>query len=160
MWLLKSQGILPNVGIVPLERTVQCIERIGVDGEVVTPVDVEDLRKGLQQLKRQKPEAITISLINSYSNDKHERQVAEVVRQELGPEVEIICSAHVLPEAGEYERTVTASANAVVRPVVKQYLGGLQKLLQPDSRTIRILKSDGGLTSIPLAEELPVNLLM
>lgn len=131
-----------------------------MDGEVVTPIDVEDLRKGLQQLKRQKPEAITISLINSYSNDKHERQVAEIVRQELGPDVEVICSADVLPEAGEYERTVTASANAVVRPVVKQYLRGLQKLLQPDSRTIRILKSDGGLTSIPLAEDLPVNLLM
>lgn len=153
-------NFVPPEPIVPLERTVQCIERIGKDGEVVTPIDVDHLRKNLQQLKRQKPEAITISLINSYSNDKHEKEVAEIVRQELGPDVEIICSAHVLPEAGEYERTVTASANAVVRPVVKQYLGGLQKLLQPDSRTIRILKSDGGLTSIPLAEELPVNLLM
>lgn len=139
---------------------MQCRERMGVDGEVVTPVDIEALRKDLQDLKRQKPEAVTISLLNSYANDKHENQVAEVVRDELGADVEIVCSAHVLPEAGEYERTVTAAANAVVRPVVKQYLGGLQKLLQRDSHTLRILKSDGGLTSPALAEELPVNLLM
>ncbi len=124
------------------------------------PVDQDALRESLIDLKRANPEAVTISLLNSYQNDAHEREVAKIVREELGPDVEIICSTDVLPEAGEYERTVTAAANAVVKPVVKKYLAGLQKLLSPDSRTIRILKSNGGLTSLSLAGELPVNLLM
>lgn len=78
----------------------------------------------------------------------------------FGPDIKIICSADVLPKAGEYERTVTASANAFVKPLIKRYMGALEKLLSPDSKTIRILKSDGGLTSLDLAGELPINLLM
>jgi 5-oxoprolinase (ATP-hydrolysing) len=150
----------PPPPIVPLERTVQCIERMSVDGEVVKPIDAKALRRDLADLKRQKPQAVTISLLNSYRNNSHEKEVAEIVAQELGQDVEIICSSDVLPEAGEYERTVTASANAVVKPIVKRYLSNLQKLLSSDSKTIRILKSDGGLTSLDLAGELPVNLLM
>jgi 5-oxoprolinase (ATP-hydrolysing) len=153
-------NFIPPDPVVPLERTVQVTERIGVDGSIVTPIDAVALRADLAVLAREKPEAVTISLLNSYANDAHEKEVAKIVREELGPGVEIVTSAGVLPELGEYERTVTASANAVVRPVIKRYLLGLQKLLEADTQTIRILKSDGGLTSIPLAQELPVNLLM
>jgi 5-oxoprolinase (ATP-hydrolysing) len=153
-------NFVPPAPVVPLERTVQCIERMSVDGEAVTPVDEAALRESLKDLKRQNPQAITISLLNSYQNAAHEKVVAKIVREEFGPAVEIVCSADILPEAGEYERTVTASANAVVKPIVKTYLAGLQSLLAQDSKTIRILKSDGGLTSVELAGEMPVNLLM
>ncbi len=153
-------SFIPPEPPIPLERTVEVIERMGVDGVSITDVDKDALRKSLVDLKRQKPEAITIALLNSYKNDKHEREIAEVVREEFGPDVEIVCSAQVLPEAGEYERSVTAAANAVVKPLVKRYLDSLSTLLAPDSKTIRILKSDGGLTSLQLAGELPVNLLM
>ncbi|KAK8056393.1 hydantoin utilization protein A [Apiospora rasikravindrae] len=153
-------SFVPPEPVVPLERTVQCTGRISATGEVAIPLDEAALRKDLADLKRQEPEAITISLLNSYVNDEHERAVVKVVREEFGPEIEIVCSADVLPEAGEYERTVTAAANAVVKPIVKRYMDGLQKLLLPDSNTIRILKSDGALTSLSQAGNLPVNLLM
>ncbi|KAF3012402.1 hypothetical protein E8E14_010068 [Neopestalotiopsis sp. 37M] len=151
---------IPPEPVVPLERTVQCTGRIDPSGRVVIPFDEEALRRDLADLKRQAPEAITISLLNSYVNNEHERAVERIVREEFGPRVEIICSADVLPEAGEYERTVTAATNAVVKPLVKRYMEGLESLLSPDSQTIRILKSDGALTSLDLAGELPVNLLM
>ncbi|KAI1336905.1 hydantoin utilization protein-like protein A [Xylariaceae sp. FL0016] len=151
---------VPPEPVVPLERTVQCPGRISPAGEVVIPLDEKALRENLADLKRQAPEAITISLLNSYVNDEHERAVERIVREEFGSDIEIICSKDVLPEAGEYERTVTAATNAVVKPIVKRYMEGLQKLLLPDSKTIRILKSDGALTSLALAGELPVNLLM
>ncbi|KAK8081970.1 hydantoin utilization protein A [Apiospora saccharicola] len=153
-------SFVPPEPVVPLERTVQCTGRISATGEIAIPLDEAALRRDLADLKRQSPEAIAISLLNSYVNDEHERAVVRVVREEFGPEIEIICSADVLPEAGEYERTVTAAANAVVKPIVKRYMDGLQKLLLQDSKTIRILKSDGALTSLSLAGELPVNLLM
>ncbi|KAK8124931.1 hydantoin utilization protein A [Apiospora kogelbergensis] len=153
-------SFVPPEPVVPLERTVQCTGRISATGEVAIPLDEVALRDDLADLKRQHPEAITVSLLNSYVNDEHERAVVEIVREEFGPEMEIVCSADVLPEAGEYERTVTAAANAVVKPIVKRYMDGLQTLLLPDSKTIRILKSDGALTSLSKAGELPVNLLM
>ncbi|QSZ33452.1 hypothetical protein DSL72_005020 [Monilinia vaccinii-corymbosi] len=153
-------NFVPPDPIVPLESTVQCTGMIGYDGQIVTSVDEDSLRVDLARLKRQNPEAITISLINAYKNNAHEKQVAKVLREESGPEVEIVCSSDVLSEMGEYERTVTASANAIVKPVVKNYLTNLQTLLSEDSETIRILKSDGGLTTLDLAGDLPINILM
>lgn len=153
-------NFVPPTPMIPLERTVECTERMSADGKTVTPVDEAALRKGLIDLQRQEPEAIVISFVNGYRNDTHEKRVAEVVRDVFGPSIEIVCSAEVLPELGEYERTVTATANAVVKPLIRRYLQGLEGLLAEDSKTIRILKSDGGLTSLDLASELPVNLLM
>lgn len=114
----------------------------------------------MADLKRQKPEAISVSLLNSFSNDINEKAVREILLEEFGPEVEIVTSCDVLPEIQEYERTVTVTANAIVKPVVKKYMTNLTKLLSEDTDTIRILKSDGGLTSGELASQLPVNILM
>jgi 5-oxoprolinase (ATP-hydrolysing) len=150
----------PPEPIVPLERVVQCRERMSVQGDTVAPVHVEALRNDLKDLIRQRPEAVAISLLNSYCNDAHERIVADIVREELGPDIAIICSSDVLREVGEYERTVTTCANAFVKPVVKTYLNNLSTALAEDTDTLRILKSDGGLTSVGLAGDLPVNILM
>ncbi|KAJ5519179.1 hypothetical protein N7453_001601 [Penicillium expansum] len=150
----------PPDPIVPLERVVQCKERMSVQGETVTAVDVEDLRQSLKELARQKPEAIAISLLNSHSNEAHERVVAQIVREELGAKIAITCSTDVLREVGEYERTVTTCTNTLVKPVVEKYLHNLSRALAAESEAIRVLKSDGGLTSLTLASELPVNILM
>ena len=150
----------PPDPVVLLERTVQCHERMSVGGETVEEVNVDALRKDLADLKRQKPEAIAISLLNSYTNDKHEKIVAKVLQEEFGPDVDIVCSSDILREAGEYERSVTTSANALVMPVVKNYLSKLTNALKEDSETIRILKSDGGLTNLEVASKSPVSILM
>ncbi|KKY18665.1 putative hydantoin utilization protein a [Diplodia seriata] len=143
----------PPTPLVPLERTVEAPERISIRGEIVHELDHDALRANLQDLKRQKPEAVAVSLLNSFANHEHEETIRKIVNEEFGPEVEVVTST-------EYERTVTAAANAVVKPIVKRYLGGLKRLLAPDTDTLRILKSDGDLTSIELAGEQPVNILM
>lgn len=43
---------------------------------------------------------------------------------------------------------------------VKRYMKGLSEKLDDDTPTVRILKSDGGLTNLGMAGELPVNILM
>lgn len=155
-WLMYN----PPEPVVPLQATVQCKERMSVHGESVEAVDLDQLRKDLADLKRQKPEAIAVSLLNSYTNGQHEKDVAKVLREEFGPDVDIVCSSDVLKEAGEYERSVTTAANSLVMPIVKKYLGNLASTLKADSETIRILKSDGGLTSLEVAGEFPVSILM
>ncbi|KAL5002629.1 Hydantoinase/oxoprolinase-domain-containing protein [Aspergillus recurvatus] len=151
----------PPDPIVPLERVIQCQERMSVDGESVVGVDVDALKNDLKKWAVDgKPEAVAISLLNSHCNNQHEVLVARIVREALGNDVTIISSSDVLREVGEYERTVTTCTNALVKPVVQTYLSNLQDLLAEDGNTIRILKSDGGLTSLGLAGELPVNILM
>ncbi|KAF2163831.1 hypothetical protein M409DRAFT_68373 [Zasmidium cellare ATCC 36951] len=149
----------PPAPLIPLERTLQCPERIGVDGKEVKPVDKEALKKELLTVKG-KVQAVTVSLLNSWVSGEHEKQVGEIVKEVLGDDVEVSLSHDVLPELGEYERTVTAAANSVVKPEVKRYMRGLGDKLGEDTPTIRILKSDGGLTNLELAGELPVNILM
>lgn len=149
----------PPPPIIPLERTLQVPERMGVDGEEVKPVDKEVLRERLLTVKG-KVKAVTVSLLNSWVSGEHERQVAEVVNEVLGDDVEVSLSHEVLPELGEYERTVTTATNSVVKPEVKRYLAGLDSKLKDDAATVRILKSDGGLTNISLAGDFPVNILM
>lgn len=149
----------PPPPIIPLERTLQVPERIGVDGEEVKPVDKEVLRKKLLTVKG-KVKAVTVSLLNSWVSGEHEKQVAEVVKEVLGDEVDVSLSHEVLPELGEYERTVTTSTNSVVKSEVKRYLAGLGDKLKDETSTVRILKSDGGLTDLNIAGQLPVNILM
>ena len=146
--------------IIPLERTVTCPERISVSGEVVQRLDNEAFRQNLGDLKTQNVQAISISLLNSYANDVHEKRAREIIQEEFGPDVEVVCSSDVLPLPGEYERTETTTTNAVVKPIMKKYLNNLQKLLAGDTDTLRILKSDGDLTNVAMAGETPVNILM
>ncbi|KAF2186422.1 hypothetical protein K469DRAFT_572178 [Zopfia rhizophila CBS 207.26] len=146
--------------IVPLERTVEATERVTISGEVFKELNERAFRESLADLKRQEPEAISVSLLNSFSNSIHENTIREILHDEFGPDVEIVTSTDVLPEIQEYERTVTTTANAIVKPVVKRYMKNLQKMLAVDTDIIRILKSDGDLTSVDIAGELPVNILM
>lgn len=146
--------------LVPLERTVEAKERIQINGEVFHELDEADFRESLQDLKRQQPQAIAVSLLNSFSNKAHEEKIRDILLDEFGPDVEVVTSTDVLPEIQEYERTVTTAANAIVKPVVKRYMKNLQTKLAKDTDTLRILKSDGDLTSVDLAGETPVRILM
>jgi 5-oxoprolinase (ATP-hydrolysing) len=146
--------------LVPLERTVEVRERIKIDGEVHYQLDEKQFREDLQDLKRQQPQAIAVSLLNSFANNVHENRVRQILHDEFGPDVEVVTSTDVLPEIQEYERTVTTAANAIVKPVVKKYMYNLQKMLANDTDTLRILKSDGDLTTVELAGETPVRILM
>src|ERR671910_1034441 len=58
-------------------------ERVGAEGQVIRPLDVEALSKTCQELRERPVEAVAISLLFSYVNPEHERQVREVVAREL-----------------------------------------------------------------------------
>ncbi|KAJ1542982.1 hypothetical protein HK405_009608, partial [Cladochytrium tenue] len=66
----------------------------------------------------------------------------------------------VLPELAEYERTVTTVANSYLGPQVSKYLNNLQKSLEGKTKHLRILRSDGGLSSVALASRFPVTLAL
>lgn len=146
--------------LIPLERIVEVKERIKIDGGVLHDLDEADFRAGLQDLKRQQPQAIAVSLLNSFSNGIHENKVRDILKDEFGPYIEIVTSTDVLPEIQEYERTVTTAANPIVKPIVKRYMQNLQTKLVDETEVIRILKSDGDLTSVDLAGESPVHILI
>ena len=156
-WVIYNKS-LP---LAPLALTIEADERVGARGEVVKPLDEVALRAELEKLKGANIQALTVSLINAFANDAHERRIKRIAA-EVMPEVPVSLSSEVVPEMQEYERAVTTVANSYVRPVVRRYVRNLQTQLASKAGRVKlhILRSDGGLSSANSAEEYPVNLLM
>lgn len=144
-----------------LECTKEIPERIGADGSIVEELDEKATRRSLEKLKDLGIEALTVSLINSFTNNLHEKRVEELAL-EIMPDIPVSISSEVIPEMQEYERTLTTVANSYVRPQVASYIDNLQKELDDrlDKPLLSILRSDGGLSSSAAAAQFPVNLLM
>jgi len=147
--------------LAPLELTLEADERIAADGSVVRDLNEQTLRESLLRLRGSGIEALTVSLINAYANDAHERRIKSLAEEVL-PDVPVSLSSEVIPEMQEYGRTVTTVANSYVRPRVERYISNLERELGERMNKVRlnILRSDGGLASASAAAEYPVNLLM
>jgi N-methylhydantoinase A len=147
--------------LAPLELTIEAHERMGADGQAVEALDEEQLRRDMEKFLRGKVEALTVSLVNAYTNGAHERRIREIAEEVL-PGVPVSISSDVIPEMYEYERTETTVVNSYIRPVVSKYVESLQNELNAKMNGVRlsILRSDGGLASADAAKAAPVNLLM
>lgn len=156
-WVIYNKS-LP---MAPLACTIEADERVGARGEIVRPLDEDELRRSLRTLKSKRIEALTVSLINSFANDAHEKRIRDIASEEL-PDIPVSLSSEVVPEMQEYERTVTTVANSYVRPRVARYLRSLKSKLSIRGETVKlhILRSDGGLASAQTSEDFPVNMLM
>ena len=145
----------------PLELTIEADERVSAQGEIIRPLDEAALGPALLRLRDAGIEALTVCLINSFTNGEHERRVREWANVLL-PGVPVSISCEVIPEMQEYERTVTTVANSYVRPKVERYVGNLQREIAQRMRhaRLRILRSDGGLAASEAAASTPVKLLM
>ena len=156
-WVIYNKS-LP---LAPLALTIEAQERVGAKGDIVTKLDEKRLREDLHGLASRRIEALTVSLINAFANDRHERRIKEIA-QEVMPGVPVSLSSEVVPEMQEYERTVTTVANSYVRPRVQTYVHNLKARLEERASRVKlhILRSDGGLASARAAEDFPVNLLM
>ncbi|HEX5461536.1 MAG TPA: hydantoinase/oxoprolinase family protein [Steroidobacteraceae bacterium] len=156
-WVIYNKS-LP---LAPLACTIEADERMDAKGNIVRALDEPHLREQLHTLRAQRIEALTVSLVNAYANDRHEKLVRQIASEELDG-IPVSLSSEVVPEMQEYERTVTTVANSYVRPRVARYVHNLQAKLAEQVKDVKlhILRSDGGLASARSSEEYPVNLLM
>jgi len=145
-----------------LQRTIEAPERMDAKGLTVRELDESEMRARLERLKAaEEVEALTICLMNSYIDGRHEKAVAAICA-EVFPDIPISISSDILPEMQEYERALTTIANSAVRPAVARYVGNLEKELQAwgTKAKLNLLRSDGGLMSAEKSAKAPVNLLM
>ncbi len=91
-------------------------ERIDVQGDIVRPLDEDDLRKKLRILVDKGARAIVVSLLWSFRNPQHEHRVKEIIREEYNEYhigfMPVILAHQVVGKAGEYQRTMTAILDA------------------------------------------------
>jgi N-methylhydantoinase A len=144
-----------------LRDTREAMERMGPRGEVVRPVDREQVAGIVHELLDSGVESLTISLINAFASDTHEREIRDIVH-EISPGFPVTISSEVLPEFREYERTLTACMNSFVRPRVEAYVQGLDDGLRAIGARadLSILRSDAGLMSTQIACQTPIRAIL
>ena len=113
-------------------------ERVDVEGDILVPLNEQDVRDVAATFREAGVEAIAVALLWSIVNDRHERRVGEILAEEL-PEVPVLLSSDVLPEIREWERTSATVLSAYVLPKIAGYLSEFESFL-----------TDNGLTQRPL----------
>ncbi len=113
----------PSV-LVPRRRRLEITERIGADGNVVTPLDENEIDSLIAEIKATNAEAIAVSLLFSFLNPGHEQKLGKRLRSAF-PNMPVYLSSEVLPEIREFERTSTTAVCAYVGPILASYLARL-----------------------------------
>ncbi len=146
---------------VPRRLRLEATERVTHKGEVLTPLDEEEVRGAVAEARRQGADAVAICFLHSYANPAHERRAAEIVREEW-PEAAVTASHELTGEWREYDRTSTAVLDAYVKPVASRYLAGLAARLEDAGirREARFcMRSNGGISRFDVAARTPINLV-
>jgi N-methylhydantoinase A len=143
--------------LVPRDRAVEVVERLGPTGEVTLPLDEDSVRRAAAVLRSERVESVAVCLLHAYVNPEHEQRVGEILAEEL-PGVPVSLSSAVAPEFREYLRASTTVINAVIRPVVQRYLERIQERLAAGGVGARLLvmQSSGGVFGADAAAGRPV----
>jgi N-methylhydantoinase A len=130
-------------------------------GEVLTPLDEEEVRAAARELREEGVEAVAVCFLFSYLNPEHERRAAAIVREEM-PDAFVTTSADIFPQFREFERFTTATMSAFVGPTTGNYLDRLATSLQSEGveGELHVMMSSGGVASVHTAAERPVTLLL
>jgi N-methylhydantoinase A len=131
--------------------------RIDSHGQVLAPINPADLAAMIAFFAEQEVEAVAVSLLFSYANDAHEREVGEALARGL-PHLPVSFSSAILPQWREYERTSTTVADAYVKPIMGDYLRGLADGLAARGYrgTLHVMKSNGGVMTARRAAAIPI----
>ena len=135
-------------------------ERIGPNGEIITPLNKIQVKELSEKLEREKVESVAVALLFSYINQKHEREIRTILKK-LKKKIYVTLSSEVAPEYREYERTSTAAVNAVLMPIVASYLNFLEEKIRSLGINVPIcmMQSNGGIALKEVIVEKPVSII-
>jgi N-methylhydantoinase A len=151
---LYDWNVDPPTALVPPHLRMEVKERIDYQGQVLHPLDINELEQRISELSQSEVESIAVCFLFSFLNPEHERICAQQLRRE-GYFVSV--SSEILPEYREYERTSTTVVNAYVSPVLSKYLSKLESVASSfnlinneitGSLYIQVMQSNGGIISL------------
>jgi N-methylhydantoinase A len=141
-WVTKPDPLVPR------ELIIGVGERIDYRGEVVVPLNREDVMAAIRRLIRdEKVEAIAVSLLHAWANPKHEEEIRSLAL-EADPSRKVYWSfgSALSQVAGEYARANTAIINSYLGPTVERYLKGLEDKLRGGGlkEPLLVMQGNGG----------------
>jgi len=149
----------PQAMVLPQCQLI-CVDGLmNARGDEQIPLDKAGLRAALRALPID-TEAIAISGYFSVRNPAHEGRAKEIAREETG--LPVVCGHELASELGMYERTVTATLNARITPLVNRFLSDVHLGMNARGITapIMVMRSDGSLVPEQYAMGFPVQTIL
>lgn len=144
----------------PLVERKDChgvTERVNYKGEVLEPLDENELRTVVSELSERGIDTYAVTFLFSYVNPEHERQAEEIILDE-NPDATVSLSHRVYSKWREYERASTTLADAYLKPDMQSYVDEFEDRMADRSITgTAIMKSNGGAMLPNAAKQNPIH---
>lgn len=122
---------------------IEANERIDSKGNILSPLDLTDLRNQLGAIKQKEIQSVAIALMNAYINPSHETQIKQLL-EELGYQ-SISVSSYLTPLIKLVPRAETTIVNAYLSPIIQNYVRNISGKIGEAS--FQIMTSAGSLVS-------------
>jgi N-methylhydantoinase A len=131
------------------------------DGRIDTKLAVDEVEAAAELFAKRKLDAVIVAFLFAFLNDEHEQRAKEIVRRVM-PDAFVCASSDVVNVMREYERFSTCAMNAYIGPKVSLYLRNLEQRLRGAGvrAEVRIMQSNGGISTIENSSVRPVGLLL
>ena len=135
-------------------------ERTDYKGSIIRELDESATRDSIKKLIDKGVDAIAISYLWSFYNQKNEIRTQELVR-EINPDIYTSISSNIAPTPGEYERTSTTVINAYAGEIARQYIENLAELMKDNGYLgpVMIMQGYGGLLLASEASDRAIGML-
>ncbi len=123
---------------------IEVDERLSSEGKAIVALDQAAIERAVAEIARRKPEAVAVSFLFSYVDDRNEQLLATALSARL--DVPVITSASVAREFREYPRTATTVLNAALSPVIDRALTEVRSALDATGAVapLLVMQSNGG----------------
>ncbi|SOH94803.1 5-oxoprolinase (ATP-hydrolysing) [Monaibacterium marinum] len=129
-------------------HTIEAQERLDAEGEILTVLDEDTLRRDLQQARMAGAEAVAIAFLHAWLNPVHEVRAAEIACEvgftQVSTSHETSRLIRIVP------RCDTTVADAYLSPVLRRYIDRVAQALGHGADRLMFMQSSGGLTDADL----------
>lgn len=135
-------------------------ERMRATGEVITPLNEDEVRQAISKARAHGAEVVALCFLHSYVNPAHEKRAGEIVKTEY-PEAEVVLSSSILPRPMEFERFSTTVLAGYVKPITSTFLGRFREQLRDTGfkGVLLLVTSNASVATPDVVSERPIALL-
>jgi 5-oxoprolinase (ATP-hydrolysing) len=124
------------------QQVIEVPERMNVNGEIITPLNIEYTQQQLQQAYDYGLKSIAIVFMHSYRYPQHELQAAKIAKNIGFTQISI--SHKVSPLVKFISRGDTTVVDAYLTPILQRYISQIDKTICGSTK-LSFMQSNGGL---------------
>ena len=141
---------------VPAARRFEVEERLDHTGAVEIRLGAEEIARAVARAKASGARAVAVALLHAYANPAHEEALGRALAKDFD---HVALSAHINPEAREYERMATTVLSASAMPLAAGELDRLEAA-RPATARLHLFHSAGGMAAPAMLRARPLGLAM